>query len=33
MEERPAPSYDRKYGVLEISTVVLLSLTAVVTAW
>lgn len=33
MEERSAPSYDRKFGVLEISTVVLLSLTAVVTAW
>ncbi|MFB8190167.1 hypothetical protein ACFC14_12625 [Microbacterium sp. NPDC055988] len=33
MEDRPAPAHDRKYGVLEVSTVLLLSITAVITAW
>ncbi|QYM65633.1 hypothetical protein [Microbacterium sp. Se5.02b] len=33
MEDKPAPAHDRTYGVLEISTVLLLSITAVITAW
>lgn len=33
MDDRPAPAHDRKYGVLEISTVLLLAITAVITAW
>lgn len=33
MTEKPAPAHDRKYGVIEIITVLLLSITAVLTAW
>lgn len=33
MEDRAAPAHERTYGALEIGTVLLLALTAVVTAW
>ncbi|MGH3689308.1 MAG: hypothetical protein ACRDT7_04050 [Microbacterium sp.] len=33
MNDSPPASHDRKYGVIEISTVLLLSITAVLTAW
>lgn len=33
MDDRPASARTRRYGVIEISTVLLLSLTAVLTAW